>query len=283
MGKPGHRRPQRSIRGGSTPCPCTATPSSPRHVLDRSGRLATETVAEILARAVPPDRRRPCAPGRKREIAARDADCLAVLIAEEAGRRERCPSVGGRQRARGRPTGAPGARPGRRCWAVDQAQGPGADAGWQAKRAVARLAAGLADEARNRPSPAGYGTTDQAAGPPTNGIREVGRPGGERATAPRRHVADVPPASASRRLGVPQPMAGSRPSASKARLTPHGPGASWRPRGSHRRSGARPPAARPGQQFAPACRAGRCRRPPTAASLSPSPVVVHLHGQSPSR
>jgi hypothetical protein len=66
------------------------------HVLDRSGRLATETVAEILARAAPPDRRRPCTPGRKREIVARDADCLAVLIAEEAGRRERCPGVGGR-------------------------------------------------------------------------------------------------------------------------------------------------------------------------------------------
>jgi AcrR family transcriptional regulator len=54
-----------------------------RFVLDRSGRLATEEVAEIVAAAARIVTASPALQAREREIVARYTDALAVLIAEE--------------------------------------------------------------------------------------------------------------------------------------------------------------------------------------------------------
>jgi hypothetical protein len=70
MGKPGHRRPRASYPGRFHPTHLHRHTFVARHVLDRSGRLATEEVAEIVAQAARLIGASPTLHWREREIMA---------------------------------------------------------------------------------------------------------------------------------------------------------------------------------------------------------------------
>jgi hypothetical protein len=184
---------------------------------DRSGCLASEEVAEIVARAAPPDRRQPCASGREREIVAPLRGVPGRADRRGGGDwRQRCRGAGGRQRARRCPAGARRARPGaggRRSTSPRLPPPP-------TRRPSAR-SRGWRRPCRRRPP--GH-AAPRAAGLPTNGTRNIGTPGGRSgsgAAAARRRPGE---GSSEQQRRCPAVGGQGRSSASMARLMPHGPG-----------------------------------------------------------
>jgi AcrR family transcriptional regulator len=118
-----------------------------RFVLDRSGTLAAEEVAEVIAGAARLIRASRTLQGREREIVAESTNALAALIAEETGARTEdvepwavANALMGVQRALVAHV---------RAQVLGGRRGPklAADARLQAERAFARLEAGLSDYA----------------------------------------------------------------------------------------------------------------------------------------
>jgi AcrR family transcriptional regulator len=130
-----------------------------RFVVERSGRLAAEEVAEVIATAARVIGASPALQAREREVVAAATDALAALLAEETG-------AGGVE-----PWAAANALMGVqralvahvRAQVLGGRRGPelAADARSQAARAFARLEAGLGGYAIRPRRPAGPGTTDE--------------------------------------------------------------------------------------------------------------------------
>ncbi len=131
-----------------------------RFVLDSSRRLAAEATAEVIARAARLIGASPALQRREWEIAAHATDSLAALLAEETGADDHdvepwvvANALMGVHRALVAHV---------RAQVLGGRHGPklAADASTQARRAFARLEAGLTAYATKPPSPAGRGTTE---------------------------------------------------------------------------------------------------------------------------
>lgn len=204
MGNRGHRRPP-AIHPTEAP-PLHRHAFVTPHVLDRSWMVGTAAVAEIAARAAPPDRRRRCAPG----ASGRSWPATRAPWPRCSPRRRGHP---GSMSRRGWPPTRSRASSG--CCSRTPGAGarrstrPQAQRGRQLQGQAGGRAAGggLADDAPKPPSPAGRGTSDQRD--PEG--RHARRP---KTAARRLHLVDLPTPAASSRPGVPA-AGGQEPTVSR--------------------------------------------------------------------